>query len=155
MQPWCKYDSVHVFSIWPRCWPDLHVYIVLRCTLWVVSTSTTRVFPHMHRLRKTETWPTFGLSYGLFNCWHGNEWCIKLSIGLFEGVWLSWSFRCNCEKELKFLERYPWSDGILCLAWNEYLVRDLSISGHVSTLCFKKKFTLFVFTIFKSDFDQF
>jgi len=34
-------------------------------------------------------------------------------------------------RKLKFLQRYARSDSIVCLTCNEYLVRDLSLSGHV------------------------
>ena len=34
-------------------------------------------------------------------------------------------------RKLKFLQRYARSDSIVCLACNEYLVRDLSLSGRV------------------------
>jgi len=35
------------------------------------------------------------------------------------------------KRKLKFLQRYARSDSIVCLACNEYLVRDLSLSGRV------------------------
>jgi len=34
-------------------------------------------------------------------------------------------------RKLKFLHRYARSDSIVCLACNEYSVRDLSLSGRV------------------------
>jgi len=33
------------------------------------------------------------------------------------------------KRKLKFLQRYARSDSIVCLACDEYLVRDLSVSG--------------------------
>jgi len=35
------------------------------------------------------------------------------------------------KRKLKFLQKYARSDSIVCLACNEYSVRDLSMSGRV------------------------
>ena len=39
------------------------------------------------------------------------------------------------KRKLKFLQKYARSDSIVCLACNEYLVRDLSLSGRYVVHC--------------------